>query len=79
MLGYGHLNAWRTRDIQVSNDSVPTDMSLALDGYYMMMEYRALNEFGRRWRQDREGLWREICEFWNVADVLPLPPEIATE
>ena len=79
MLEYGHLNAWRTRDIQVSVPNIVTDMSLALDGFYMMKEYIAITEFGKRWREDREGLWKEICKFWDVADVLPFPPEIPTE
>ena len=76
ILDYGNLNAWRTPDIEVRDPSVATDMSLALEGYYMMKEFNAVREFGRRWREDREGLWREICEFWHVADVLPLSPEI---
>ena len=77
--GYGHLNAWRTHDIQVADPNVATDMSLALEGYYLMKEMTALRDFGIRWRMDREGLWREICEYWSVADVLPLPPEVPPE
>jgi len=79
ILQYGQLNAWRTPDIQVRDPNVATDMSLALEGCYMMKEFNALKEFGIRWRDDREGLWREICEFCEVFDVLPLSPEIPWE
>lgn len=79
MLEYGHLNTWRTRDIQVDVPNYATDMSLALNGFYLMKEYNAIHEFGERWRDDRDGLWREICAFWHVADILPHPPEIPTE
>lgn len=73
-LQIGGLNAWRLPDVEMSDHSVSSDMSLALDGYHLMKQFTALKEFRRRWRHERRELWREIVDFWEFGDVLPDPP-----
>jgi hypothetical protein len=71
----GGLNVWNLPDVNDGGNNVLSDMSLALDGYYLMKEFIAIREFGQRWRDDRPRLWREIVEFWQVGDILPDPPQ----
>jgi hypothetical protein len=59
------------------------DMETALEGWFMMREYRAMEDFDRMWR-DHEGpnrLFREVAEFWGFDDVYreeaEVPPSAA--
>jgi hypothetical protein len=70
----GGLNAWRLPDVELADSSIPSDMSLAMEGYFLMKQFNALKEFGTRWRDEKRELWREIVDFWGFGDVLPDPP-----
>jgi len=74
----GHLNCYPGRDIDSYVSADHTDMMTALEGWFLMCEYRALEDFGRRWR-DREGrqeVWRQIVEFWGYGEVYREGPVI---
>lgn len=67
----GDLNCYPLRDIKSPVTGENTDMMTALEGWFLMCEYRALEDFGRRWR-DKEGrreVWREVVEFWGYGEV----------
>jgi len=81
-MSIGTLNAWRLPDVPPASTNIAGewgDMSFAFDAYFLMKERAALEEFGRRWYDTegggRQGMWKEIVEFWGFADVLPLPPD----
>src|SRR5437667_9918230 len=61
---YGQLNAWKFPDIE-GEDSMNnlTDTSLMLEGWFIMKEFYAVQEFDRRLREDKVGLWRETLNF----------------
>ena len=59
------------RDISSPVRGQYRDMETALQAWYLMCEFRALADFGRRWRNqdDRRELWRDLVEFWGFGEV----------
>jgi hypothetical protein len=76
MFSLGRMTTWNRPDIQVGERNVETDVSLALEGYYLMHEWKVYQDFITRWKdeKEREKLWKEVVEFWGFEEAFPKPP-----
>jgi hypothetical protein len=48
-------------------------METMLEGWFMIREWHAIQDFGRMWRdhEGRKQLFREAVDFWGYGDVYP--------
>ena len=66
---------WTHPDIEIKS-SENADLATAIDAWNVMKQNAAFHEFARRWNNEdeREGLWKEIVEFWEVDNLFPEAP-----
>jgi hypothetical protein len=71
----GRVPIWTLPDIKIDSHE-DADLGTMMDAWYTMKQKASFDEFERRLNDvgEREGLWKEIVEFYGFGELFPQIP-----